>query len=74
MTKLTPVHPGETLLQDFILPMLAAQMGVDDEALEAVISGHASIDRDMAQALGKHFKMTAQFWMNLQADYDRRKE
>jgi len=78
MTKknLSPVHPGEILLEEFMKPMnvsqykLAKELHVSSIRISEIIHGKRSITADTAIRLGRYFQMEAKFWMNLQASYD----
>ena len=78
MTKrnMIPIHPGEILLEEFLIPMeisqykLAKELHVSPIRVSEIIRGKRSITADAAIRLGRYFKMEAKFWMNLQADYD----
>ncbi len=78
MTKqhLSPIHPGEILLEEFMKPLnisqykLAKQLHVSAIRISEIIHGKRSITADTAIRLGRYFKMEAKFWMNLQASYD----
>lgn len=72
--------PGEILREEFMRPMgysargLAAALNTDLGDLVRVIYGHKPIDLDLAVKLGLHFKLSPQFWINLQRNYDERIE
>lgn len=72
------IHPGEVLLDDFMTPMgitaseLAVALDVPSGQIGEFVDGTRSITPDIALRLGRHFKMGARFWVNLQAEYDRR--
>lgn len=74
--RLPPVHPGEVLLHDFIEPMgitryrVAKGAGVPQRRVDEICAGIRSITADTALRLGRFFGMEAQFWMNLQTQYD----
>jgi len=74
--KLTPVHPGEILLEEFMKPMnissykLAKELHVGAIRISEIIHGKRSITANTAIRLGRYFKMEARFWMNLQASYE----
>jgi len=74
--RLKPVHPGEVLLKDFIEPMgltrykLAKAIHVPQRRVDEICSGQRAISADTALRLGRLFRMNAQVWMNLQAQYD----
>ncbi len=73
---LAPIHPGEILLEEFMIPMnisqykLARELHVGAIRISEIIHGKRSITADTAIRLGRYFKMEAKFWMNLQASYD----
>jgi len=74
--KLTPVHPGEILEQEFLKPMnlsqnrLALDIRVPARRINEIVHGKRRITADTALRLAKYFKMTPQFWLGLQMDYD----
>jgi addiction module HigA family antidote len=74
--RLTPVHPGEILQNEFLEPMgitqyrLAKSIAVPARRINEIIHGKRAITADTALRLGRFFKMEAKFWMNLQAQYD----
>ena len=74
--KLSPVHPGEILLEDFMKPMsisqyqLAKDLHVGVMRINEIVHGKRAITADTAIRLGRYFKMEAKFWVNLQASYD----
>jgi addiction module HigA family antidote len=73
---LAPVHPGEILLEEFLVPYkltpyaAAARMGVPRTRIERVARCEAPVTVDTALRLARLFGTTAQFWMNLQLAYD----
>jgi len=74
--KIPPVHPGEILLEEFLKPMnltqyrLAKGISVPARRINEIVLGKRAITADTALRLGRYFKMSAQFWLNLQAHYD----
>ena len=78
MTKreFDPIHPGEVLLEEFLLPMgisqyrLAKDISVPQRRISEITQGKRSITADTALRLGRYFGMEAQFWLNLQSRYD----
>lgn len=74
--KLPPVHPGEILREEFLLPMgltpyaVAAKLRVPRTRIERLAREETPITADTALRLGKFFGTTAAFWMNIQAQYD----
>ena len=73
------IHPGEILLEEFLLPMkltpyrLAKEIGVQQTRISQIIKGSRSITADTAVRLARFFGTTEEFWMNLQREYDLRK-
>ena len=76
--KLDPIHPGEILLQDFMLPMaisinaLARAVGVPATRISGIVNTKRAITADTALRLDRYFGVSAQTWMGLQASYDLR--
>ena len=74
--KIFAVHPGEILKTEFMQPMgitayeLAKRLKFS--GIYEVVRGHRAISADTALRLGKYFRLPAQFWLNLQNDYDLR--
>jgi addiction module HigA family antidote len=74
--KLSPVHPGEILLEEFLKPLKISQnrlgrdLGVPAQRINEIIRGRRTITVDTALRLAKYFGTTPQFWLNLQAHYD----
>jgi addiction module HigA family antidote len=73
---LSPIHPGEILLEEFLSPMkisqyrLAKDINVDPRRINEIVHGKRAITADTAFRLGFFFGMTPEFWMNLQSHYD----
>ncbi|MGD9209634.1 MAG: HigA family addiction module antitoxin [Desulfobacteraceae bacterium] len=74
--KLTPIHPGEILNEDFLIPMgitqyrLAKDMSVPPRRINEIVHGKRAVTADTALRLGRFFGMSPQFWLNLQTRYD----
>jgi len=74
--KLSPIHPGEVLLEEFIKPMnlsqnrLAIDIGVDARRINEIVLGKRSITADSALRLSRFFGNSPQFWLGLQTQYD----
>lgn len=74
--KLDPIHPGEILMEEFLKPMelsqnqLANDIGVPPRRINEIIHGKRRITADTALRLAHYFKMSPQFWLGLQMDYD----
>lgn len=74
--KLAPVHPGEVLLLEFLEPMglsqsrLARDIGVPPRRINEIVLRKRRVTADTALRLAKYFKMSPDFWLGLQMDYD----
>ena len=74
--KLDPVHPGEILQKEFLGPMglsqnrLALALGVPARRINEIVLGKRGITADTALRLARYFKMSPQFWLGLQMDYE----
>jgi addiction module HigA family antidote len=74
--KLSPIHPGEVLAEDFMAPrdlsanQLALDLHVPANRLSEVIRGRRSISADTALRLARYFRTSAEMWLNLQSAYD----
>jgi addiction module HigA family antidote len=74
--KLKPVHPGEILGEDFMKPhnlsmnKLALNLRVPVTRIADIVAERRGITPDTALRLGRYFKTTPQFWLNLQTKYD----
>lgn len=75
-----PIHPGEILMEDFILGLgitqnkLAVSIGVSPRRINEIVHGKRGITADTAVRFSKYFGTTAEFWMNLQSHYELRLE
>jgi antitoxin HigA-1 len=76
MAKLKNVHPGEVLLEEFLVPMklsqnaLARAIGVAPRRINEIVLGKRSITADTELRLAKIFGTSEGFWLGLQVDYD----
>ncbi len=76
MKKLPNIHPGEILLEEFLLPMeisqnrIARDIGVPPRRINEIVHGKRSVTADTAVRLAKYFNVSESFWMGLQSDYD----
>jgi addiction module HigA family antidote len=74
--KLKPVHPGEILRKEFMKPLglsmnkLALDLRVPVTRIAEIVHQRRAITTDTALRLGRYFKTTPVFWMNLQVRYD----
>ncbi len=78
MAKVFAIHPGEILRTEFMEPLqltayrLAKELCVPHPRINDIVRGNRSISADTALRLGIYFGLPAQFWLNLQNDYDLR--
>jgi len=78
MAKAFAIHPGEILKEEFMEPLsltayrLAKEIHVPVPRVNDIVRGKRAITADTAIRLGIYFGLPAQFWMNLQTDYDLR--
>jgi len=76
MAKLKNIHPGEILLEEFLIPMdvsqnaLARGIAVPPRRINEIVLGKRAISADTALRLARYFGTSEQFWMGLQSDYD----
>ena len=80
MEKLSNIHPGEVLLEEFLKPMnisayrLSKDLGIPQTRISEIIKGHRSIIADTAIRLSYYFGNSAKFWLGLQNDFDLEEE
>lgn len=73
---LPPVHPGEILREEYLLPLkmsagvLAKKLNVPRTRVERLVAGQTPVTTDTALRLAKFFRTSPEFWMNMQAGYD----
>ncbi len=73
---LSPIHPGEILLEDFMKPLglsqyrLAHDIGVTPIRISQIVNGERSITVDTAMRLARYFGTSAAVWLRLQVRYD----
>jgi len=73
------IHPGEILLTEFMEPLgltayrLAKDLAVPAPRVGDIVRGKRSISADTALRLGIYFGLPAQFWLNLQNEFDLRR-
>ena len=74
--RLPPVAPGEILLEEFMKPIplsahaLALFLHVPATRIQAIVNGKRAITADTALRLSRFFGNSAEFWLNLQKNYD----
>jgi len=72
----SPVHPGEILQKEFLEPMglsqnkLAIALHVPARRINEIVLGKRGITADTALRLARYFRMSPQFWLGLQMDYE----
>lgn len=75
-TKLSPIHPGAILRDDFLEPMkisiytLAQVIKVPRSRINDIVLGRRGITADTALRLARYFGTSPEFWINLQTRYD----
>ena len=73
---MAPIHPGEVLLEDFLLPMglsqyrLAKDVSVPPRRINEIVHGKRGISADTALRLARYFGTSDLFWLNLQTHYE----
>ena len=76
MGKLSNIHPGEILLEEFLIPLnisayrLSKDLGIPQTRTSKIIKGNRSITADTAIRLSYYFGNSAKFWLGLQNDFD----
>ena len=74
--KLSPVHPGEVLLEEFLKPLglsqyrLAKDISVPPCRINEIVHGTRAVSANTALRLSRYFGVSERFWLNLQAHYD----
>ncbi len=80
MAKLKNIHPGEILLEEFLLPLnisayrLAKDIEIPQTRISEIVKGNRRITADTALRLSKYFGNSAKFWLGLQDDFDLEEE
>jgi antitoxin HigA-1 len=76
MKKQEPIHPGEILREEFLLPMnitqaqLSSDTGIPLEEVAKIIAGKSPVTPNAALRLSLYFGLSERFWLNLQSRYD----
>jgi addiction module HigA family antidote len=71
-----PNHPGEILLEEFLKPRemtqseLSERLEIPLQRVNSIVNGKRSVTPETAILLARFFETTAEFWMNLQTQYD----
>ncbi|WP_341728010.1 HigA family addiction module antitoxin [Brooklawnia sp.] len=72
----TPIHPGEILIEELLIPLgvsqkrLAAATGLTVQQINQIVRCKCSITAETARCLARYFGTTEQFWLELQSNYD----
>lgn len=76
MKKLKNIHPGEILLEEFLIPLeisayrLSKEIGIPQTRISEIIKKNRRITADTALRLSKYFGNSAKFWLGIQDDFD----
>ena len=76
MASLKNIHPGEVLMQEFLIPLeitaykLSKGIEIPQTRISEIIKGNRRISADTAIRLSKYFGNSAKFWLGLQDDFD----
>ena len=76
LNKMRPVHPGEILRQDYLVPLgmsanrLAIELRIPVTRISKILNQERAVTPDTALRLARYFGGDAQTWLNLQAAYD----
>lgn len=74
--KLQPIHPGEILREEFMVPLklsmnrVALDLRVPVTRIMEIVHERRAVSPDTALRLARYFNTTPEFWMNLQIAYD----
>lgn len=74
--NLSPVHPGEVLREEFLVPLeisqyrLAKDISVSARRINEIVHGKRAVTADTALRLARYFGTSERFWLNLQTGYD----
>jgi addiction module HigA family antidote len=76
--KMRPIHPGEILREEFLIPLemsahaLSQAIRVPATRVNDIVNGRRGVTADTALRLARYFGNSAEFWLNVQAAYDLR--
>ena len=76
MEKLSNIHPGEILQEEFLIPLkisaykLSKDINIPQTRISEIIKGKRRITADTALRLSNYFGNSAKFWLGLQNDFD----
>jgi len=80
MKRLKNIHPGEILMEEFLLPLdisayrLSKDISIPQTRISEILKGNRRITADTALRLSQYFGNSAKFWLGLQDDYDLEEE
>lgn len=80
MEKLRNIHPGEILMEEFLIPMgitaykLSKDTEIPQTRISEIVKGNRRITADTALRLSTYFGNSAKFWLGIQADFDLEEE
>jgi antitoxin HigA-1 len=78
--KLSPIHPGEILMEEFLKPLgltqyrLAKSLSVPPRRINEIVQGKRAVTADTALRLARFFGNSERFWLNLQTTFDLERE
>ena len=76
MNKMRPIHPGEILREEFLVPLglsasaLALELKVPAPRINDIVRERRAITPDTALRLSRYFRTSPEFWMDLQTAFD----
>lgn len=76
MKRLPNIHPGEVLMEEFLIPLnispyrLSKDVGIPQTRISSILKGNRRITADTAVRLSKYFGNSPKFWLGLQNDFD----
>ncbi|MBK9423585.1 MAG: HigA family addiction module antidote protein [Bacteroidetes bacterium] len=76
MKKLKNIHPGEVLMEEFLIPLeisayrLSKDIGIPQTRISEVLKGNRRVTADTALRLSQYFGNSPKFWLGLQDDFD----
>ena len=76
MKKLKNIHPGEVLMEEFLIPLeisayrLSKDIGIPQTRISEILKRNRRVTADTALRLSQYFGNSPKFWLGLQDDYD----
>jgi len=76
MNKMRPIHPGEILREEFLVPLglsastLTPELKVPAPRIDDIVREHRAVTLDNALRLSRYFGTSPEFWMDLQTTFD----